>query len=217
MFLGCKPYFNAHNYYYGHNQKRHHITKENDLLTDSLVIKDFIVMFLHLNERKSKVNLKKDIYDYYIIDDNHCDSIFNVFNNSLKKFELPLNKLSSSRNRLTSSFMENVDLKYKKIDQELLFLLSSEFPSQNVLIPIIRIKNDASNPAVNSNSTGVLSIFIVRDRSVLYYKSMKIKNGEPQDNKIYINQEHWDGLVHVVLWEYIEHIGLGEKYNIKTW
>lgn len=215
--LGCKPYFNAHNYHFGHNQKRAHITECDDLLKDSLILKDFVLMYLHIDEKESKINLQSNIYDYFIIDDKYSDSIFNVFYSSLSQFELPIKKYSGGRNKLTSSFMENVSLKFKRIKHEHLFQIAEEYPNQNVLIPIIRVKNDASSISLPPSSSAILSLFIIRNQTILFYKSMKVKNGDPINNKTFINQDRWEGLVHVTIWDYIEHIGLGKKYNNKTW
>jgi hypothetical protein len=217
LMVSCKHYFNAHNYHYGHNQKRHHINDSNNFLDDSLILKDYIVMYLSLNEKKSKLNLKSEIFDYYLIDDYYSDSIFRIFKKSLSQFSLPIINHHNNRNRVNSSILENSELKFRKLDKVHLFRIANDFPNQNVLIPIIRIKNDASKPGVNPSSRVILSVFIIRDQSILYYKSMKISNGEPINNRIFVNKERWDGLVHVAFWEYIELIGLGGQYNVKSW
>lgn len=171
-------------------------------------------MYTIINDNKGRINQHNNIYDYYVLEDQYTDSILNTFLLSLNQFDIPLIVDSGGKNILTYEFLKNRKLRFKEIPKDQLYTIASEFPNQNILLPIINIENKLGR---SPYSKITLSVFILRDKSILYYKSMKITVSHPINNKLYVDKERWDGLVHVCFWEYLEQIGLGKKYNKKIW
>ena len=188
----------VHNYGdYLHHGKRHYIFGESYNLNDTISVGDYQI--------------------YTSVWKDH-DSLYNHFSEALINTEIPILFSDSSKNVHINDFRDNRYLYARKIDDTKIKEQAGACLNCTnlVMVPIISIRYEAVNYASGAGSNILyscritLSIRLVKDNEIVYFKQMRIVEYGDRDNyrnyNFPIPQEKWDGLLREVMKEYIERL-----------
>ena len=210
LIVGCKL-----SKTYIPDQKRFYILDETYYNKDTLFIENYILY---------GVEHTKTLHSSWRKVDTNSDSLIQIFRNSINQIQ-EINTVfnDSLINKKNEDFYLNPRLEYKKIDKEDIILLASKDTNTVSLIPVFLTSfGEVRDPSLGAGEYTYpelichlsLAVFIVKKNQIIYYKKMryveivhrKYHPYDYEDFHIPIAQEHWDGLIRVVMKEYIERL-----------
>lgn len=157
------------------------------------------------------------------VDDLRQDSVFNIFTNALKKTDLNVSIDSINTNKVDKEFTDNIYMKYRKINLDKIFQMAENNEDRVVMVPIMSINSyytgstsvaassDAFSHSKIYNTILSLTVFLIKNREIIYFKSIhsgiseKVKDYE-QENRAKLPVDLWNKLVKAVLKDYIERV-----------
>lgn len=200
----------SNSYYF---QNKNNYILQGNYSNDSLVLRNYILFGTYRRER----------LDYEIARlDN--DSLFNIFKLSLEELQIPIKIDDRNINLSNKNIIDKYQSRYKNLDGEYLKqVVNSTNKKMKVIIPVIKFNYyiDSHLDIAGPNDDYFichfsLSIFIVHNNEIVYYKKMRHKESKDMEhypysyNSFHLNipipQEQWDGLVNEVMKEYIERL-----------
>ncbi len=147
------------------------------------------------------------------------DSIFNIFETSISKLELPLVILAKNQNRCDKSFHRNYPVRIWRMDKERILEIADSTGSSTVLVPFIRIMqrthvriqgDPATSAVINKVSFVNLVVLVLKNDQIIYRRSFRYPFGHHVESRSDpyppIEQIHWDNLVRLAMEDYINRL-----------
>ena len=209
-FFSCLLFFSCsyHGFYF--DNKRNHQAKES-YSNDTLFLSDYILFGTYSQKRLNYgiVRLKSD-------------SLFTIFEKSIKKTQLPIS-INNNRNVSNKRIIDKYHSRAKHIKAENIKVYTKASKmgnSKRVIIPVIKFNFNTDNHCSDAGCDTYyvvhlsLAIFILENNEVIYYKKMRHEEKLDDDNipdyynyyNVPIPKEKWDKLVLDVMKEYIERL-----------
>jgi len=207
IFLLLTLFFSCKNHWYRVSNKKNHITNGNYDRNDTLLLKDYIVC-----------NNLRGVWGNESVLINQ-DSILEIFVSSLEKLDLVVAN-RGGKGVCDTSFFSNPNLKYKNLNYDFISEIGLSEESEIVLVPVIYLDNTFLK-STYFTSTGIrggggynkstalrIGIFLFKESNVIYFKSMHFfSDGVHVSDRSHpirnVNQEHWDKLVELIMWDYM--------------
>lgn len=156
------------------------------------------------------------------VEDLNEDSVFNIFSSSLSNLDLSITYNGTLDNIADKKFHDNPYMKYKKIDINRILTMCNGKRDQLIMFPIISYINFYSKPFSISGSSNIvtfekiyntslsISIFLIKNEEIIYFKSMFIKESHYMNEEITehyrFSKDRWDELVRLVMLDYMERL-----------
>jgi len=195
-----------------HNKQQHVINTRYEK-GDTLLMSGYVLCNTLRNSYKLK---KEQEFEEYI----NLDSIFDIFQSSLTKLNLPI-KFSENKNGCDSLFRANWRMKIDETNKNIAKLKTGNKDIVQ-LIPVVHVTNFYQKHVYVQNGLFggghyikqtilELMIYVIKGEEVLYLRSgtyfgKSYLSYDPKDTRTNLEQEHWDKLVELVMRDYINRL-----------
>jgi hypothetical protein len=194
------------------NQRSKFIFEKSYLVNDSICIKEFVINSYYLS---NVVDFKNFNQVDSVQKDLNNDSILYILKKTLTSLDVPIKFMEESININDSVFIKNLTLSFYDFDLEKIKSIRCEHNLS--LIPILSIINEKFNddsfiPYRSISKRVRLSVFILKNEDIVYYKSNRISSilrcstNDCKLEDVVIGQDLWDDLVYQVMRQYIKRL-----------